>query len=136
MEFKALNRAVRVSMIGYSLPHQQDRTFCAWTLTAIPTVTSNDYTNCPISSRFHLVRLQSLDAYRGLIMIALAFNGFGLAATADKFLVDNPNSVFWKNVRYQFSHVEWRGCAFDNRSTRLMITLGIQVMMVLIDMNV
>src|SRR4051794_28310272 len=27
-------------------------------------------------------RLQSLDAYRGLIMITLAFNGFGLATTA------------------------------------------------------
>lgn len=57
-------------------------------------------------------RLQSLDAYRGLIMVALAFNGFGLAATARNHLSDNPGSAFWQAVHHQFEHVEWAGGGF------------------------
>lgn len=56
-------------------------------------------------------RLVSLDAYRGLIMIALAFNGFGLMKTAQLHLDQQP-SAFWSAVRYQFDHVPWVGCAF------------------------
>ncbi len=37
-------------------------------------------------------RLVSLDTYRGLIMITLAFTGFGLAGTAAKHLEQNPES--------------------------------------------
>jgi len=36
----------------------------------------------PDKKSFLAQRLVSLDVYRGLIMITLAFNGFGLAATA------------------------------------------------------
>jgi heparan-alpha-glucosaminide N-acetyltransferase len=57
-------------------------------------------------------RLLSLDVYRGLIMITLAFNGFGLAATADRHLKDNKDSSFWQEVKYQFSHAEWVGCGY------------------------
>src|SRR4051794_27792593 len=35
-------------------------------------------------------RLVSLDVYRGLIMVTLAFNGFGLAATATRHLWTQP----------------------------------------------
>src|SRR5436190_198230 len=55
-------------------------------------------------------RLHSLDTYRGLIMVALAFNGFGLAATARNHLRAEGESPFWKAVLFQFDHVEWAGC--------------------------
>lgn len=48
-------------------------------------------------------RLLSLDTYRGLIMMTLAANGFGLAAVASKF----PDSAFWKFIHHQFDHPEW-----------------------------
>ena len=57
-------------------------------------------------------RLQSLDAYRGLIMVSLAFNGFGLAATARNHLKAAPDSGFWASVYHQFEHVEWIGCGY------------------------
>ena len=57
-------------------------------------------------------RLHSLDTYRGLIMVALAFNGFGLAATAQNHLRAEGASPFWEAVFFQFSHVEWVGCGF------------------------
>jgi predicted acyltransferase len=57
-------------------------------------------------------RLVSLDAYRGLIMVALAFEGFGLAATAKKHIDANINPDFWDPILYQFDHVQWVGCAF------------------------
>ena len=58
-------------------------------------------------------RLLSLDAYRGLIMITLAANGFGLAATAARHLQGGEaNPEFWQAVRYQFDHVEWTGCGY------------------------
>jgi predicted acyltransferase len=64
-------------------------------------------------------RLQSLDVYRGLIMVALAFNGFGLLATArlhvaaaGKGQVAQDAVPFWEDVRYQSDHVEWVGCGF------------------------
>jgi predicted acyltransferase len=57
-------------------------------------------------------RLLSLDAYRGLIMVTLAFNGFGLAGTALKHLEQDPSSSFWANVHYQFEHVNWTGCGY------------------------
>lgn len=56
-------------------------------------------------------RLQSLDAYRGLIMISLAFVGFGLSATAQNHLQRDPDSSFWHAVSVQFGHAEWVGCS-------------------------
>lgn len=73
-------------------------------------------------------RLLSLDAYRGLIMISLAFNGFGLAKTAVERLKSSPNSAFWEQVRYQFSHVEWLGCGFwDMIQPSFMFMVGVSM---------
>jgi predicted acyltransferase len=52
-------------------------------------------------------RLVSLDAYRGLTMLAMASGGLALARVASNF----PDSRFWQVVGYQFEHVEWVGCA-------------------------
>jgi heparan-alpha-glucosaminide N-acetyltransferase len=57
-------------------------------------------------------RLVSLDVYRGLIMITLAFNGFGLAATARNHLRTDPDSTAWATVFHHFEHVEWTGCGY------------------------
>ncbi len=73
-------------------------------------------------------RLLSLDAYRGLIMISLAFGGFGLARTARAFLKANPDSWFWEAVRYQFSHVEWVGCGYwDLIQPSFMFMVGVSM---------
>lgn len=57
-------------------------------------------------------RLVSLDAYRGLIMVALAFNGFGLYQTATLHRQAQGDTLLWRALRYQFSHTEWTGCSF------------------------
>jgi len=57
-------------------------------------------------------RLYSLDAYRGLIMITLAFSGFGLAATAVNHLKAEGNAPLWQAVYHQFEHAEWVGCGY------------------------
>lgn len=73
-------------------------------------------------------RLQSLDAYRGLIMVALAFNGFGLAATATNHLAEAPGSAFWRAVHHQFEHVEWIGCGFwDLIQPSFMFMVGVSM---------
>jgi heparan-alpha-glucosaminide N-acetyltransferase len=73
-------------------------------------------------------RLQSLDVYRGLIMVALAFNGFGLAATAGNHLESAPDSGFWQAVHHQFEHVEWIGCSFwDLIQPSFMFMVGVSM---------
>jgi predicted acyltransferase len=73
-------------------------------------------------------RLLSLDAYRGLIMITLAFDGFGLAATAANVLESRPDSSFWQAVRHQFSHVPWAGCSFwDLIQPSFMFMVGVSM---------
>jgi len=57
-------------------------------------------------------RLHSLDTYRGLIMVTLAFVGFGLADTARKHLRAEGSSRVWEGVYHQFEHVEWVGCGY------------------------
>lgn len=67
-------------------------------------------------------RLGSLDAYRGLVMIALAANGFGLAQTAENF----PGNPAWDKIGYQFEHVEWVGCAcWDMIQPSFMFMVGV-----------
>lgn len=73
-------------------------------------------------------RLQSLDAYRGLIMVALAFNGFGLAATARNHLKAAPDSGFWQAIHHQFEHVEWLGGGFwDLIQPSFMFMVGVSM---------
>jgi heparan-alpha-glucosaminide N-acetyltransferase len=57
-------------------------------------------------------RLLSLDAYRGLIMVTLAFTGFGLADTAKRHIDAGIAPDFWSAVHYQFDHAQWVGCGY------------------------
>lgn len=57
-------------------------------------------------------RLLSLDAYRGFIMICLAFDSFGLAKSALLHLKVNPDSTWWRFVYSQWEHGEWVGWGF------------------------
>lgn len=73
-------------------------------------------------------RLQSLDVYRGLIMISLACNGFGLAATARNHLKADPDSGFWGLVLHQFEHAEWRGGGYwDLIQPSFMFMVGVSM---------
>lgn len=73
-------------------------------------------------------RLQSLDAYRGAIMISLAFGGFGLAETANRHLQANGNSQFWSMVAFQFEHVPWVGCTYwDLIQPSFMFMVGVSM---------
>lgn len=69
-------------------------------------------------------RLGSLDAYRGLVMVALAARGFGIHATAEHF----PENAAWQAVGYQFEHVPWVGCAFwDLIQPSFMFMVGVSL---------
>lgn len=82
----------------------------------------------PSSPTAGAARLQSLDAYRGLIMVALAFNGFGLAATARNHLNATPDSGLWRAVYHQFEHAEWAGGGFwDLIQPSFMFMVGISM---------
>jgi predicted acyltransferase len=73
-------------------------------------------------------RLRSLDAYRGLIMILLAFVGFGLAKTASLHLEQNPDSRIWSAIEYQFEHVPWVGCViWDMIQPSFMFMVGVSM---------
>lgn len=52
-------------------------------------------------------RLQSLDAYRGLVMFAIASSGLGIHAAAQHI----PDSRVWSVLALQTEHVPWVGCA-------------------------
>ncbi len=67
-------------------------------------------------------RLVSLDAYRGLTMLAMASGGLGLHQVANRF----PDSDFWKFIGYEFEHVEWIGCAlWDLIQPSFMFMVGV-----------
>ena len=69
-------------------------------------------------------RLASMDAYRGFVMVCLAANGFGLAATSKNF----PDCSIMQAVGYQFEHVPWVGCAFwDLIQPSFMFLVGVAV---------
>lgn len=73
-------------------------------------------------------RLKSLDAYRGLIMVTLAFGGFGLASTAGLQLKINPDSQFWKVVQDQCTHAQWTGCRYwDMIQPSFMFMVGVSM---------
>ncbi len=73
-------------------------------------------------------RLLSLDAYRGLIMVSLAFNGFGLAATARNHLKTDPDSGLWRAIYYQFEHVDWTGGGYwDLIQPSFMFMVGVSM---------
>jgi len=53
------------------------------------------------------VRLASVDAYRGLVMMLMASEGLGLGAVA----AAHPDSGFWRFLAGQVEHVQWVGCS-------------------------
>jgi heparan-alpha-glucosaminide N-acetyltransferase len=71
-------------------------------------------------------RLVSLDAYRGLTMLAMASGGLGLYRVAEKMKESGNESTFWNVVGYQFEHVEWVGCAaWDLIQPSFMFMVGV-----------
>lgn len=67
-------------------------------------------------------RLVSLDAYRGLTMVAMASGGLGLHQVSKNF----PDSPFWDAVGYHFEHAEWIGCAtWDLIQPSFMFMVGV-----------
>lgn len=73
-------------------------------------------------------RLKSLDTYRGLIMVTLAFGGFGLGATAALQLRTNPGSQLWQIVQDQFAHAQWAGCRlWDMIQPSFMFMVGVSL---------
>lgn len=73
-------------------------------------------------------RLVSLDVYRGVIMILLASEAFGIADTAKKILADSPDSSLWQNILYQFSHVPWGGITiWDMIQPSFMFMVGVSM---------
>lgn len=52
-------------------------------------------------------RLVSLDAFRGLIMLTLAANGFGLLGLAREKLKSEPDSKVWQFVKFHTDHPPW-----------------------------
>jgi len=73
-------------------------------------------------------RLKSLDAYRGLIMITLAFGGFGLASTAGLQLKISPESQFWTIVQNHCVHAQWIGCrCWDMIQPSFMFMVGVSM---------
>jgi len=73
-------------------------------------------------------RLKSLDAYRGLIMVVLAFGGFGLAGTAGLQLNTNPDSQVWAIVQNQLVHAQWAGCrCWDMIQPSFMFMVGVSL---------
>jgi heparan-alpha-glucosaminide N-acetyltransferase len=69
-------------------------------------------------------RLVSLDAYRGLTMLAMASDGLALHAVANsQQLRENPT---WQTIGYQFEHVDWVGCAaWDLIQPSFMFMVGV-----------
>jgi predicted acyltransferase len=56
-------------------------------------------------------RLVSLDAYRGLTMLAMASGGLGLHTVSQNLRAAGQDSRLWNFIGYQFEHVEWIGCS-------------------------
>jgi len=53
------------------------------------------------------VRLVSVDAYRGVVMLLMASEGLGISKVAEQL----SNSGLWQLLRFQTDHVTWTGCA-------------------------
>lgn len=69
-------------------------------------------------------RLQSLDAYRGFVMLAMASAGLGIPQVAKSY----PESGMWQAAAYQFDHVAWTGCSFwDLIQPSFMFIVGVAI---------
>jgi heparan-alpha-glucosaminide N-acetyltransferase len=76
-------------------------------------------------------RLVSLDAYRGLTMLAMASGGLGLHRVAENLheqaaKANLPDSSLWQAIGYQFEHVPWVGCSlWDLIQPSFMFMVGV-----------
>src|SRR4051794_30752290 len=68
--------------------------------------TSGDAESAVASEIARPARLISLDTYRGLVMLLMASEGFGLIEVAKHF----PESGVWRELARQSDHVRWQGC--------------------------
>ncbi|WP_298864936.1 DUF5009 domain-containing protein [uncultured Gimesia sp.] len=83
-------------------------------------------------------RLVSLDAYRGLVMLAMVSGGLAVASVVRKSpeILDQYNGTdwesswkyLWQTLSYQLSHVEWTGTAFwDLIQPSFMFMVGVSM---------
>lgn len=89
------------------------------------------------SSSGQSVRLMSVDAYRGFVMLAMASAGMGFATVArnpdvmNRFQGTDSDGAWqflWRTLSYQFSHVDWTGCSFwDLIQPSFMFLVGVAV---------
>ena len=69
-------------------------------------------------------RLQSLDAFRGLIMLFMASSGLGLPKVAEAF----PDSPLWQALKFHTTHALWiGGGAWDMIQPCFMFMVGVAV---------
>jgi len=67
-------------------------------------------------------RLQSLDAFRGAVMLLMASSGFGIPQVAKAF----PESPVWQFFGHQCEHAAWRGCTlWDLIQPAFMFMVGV-----------
>jgi len=67
-------------------------------------------------------RLQSLDAFRGAVMLLMASSGFGIPQVAKAF----PESPIWQLLGRQCEHAAWRGCTlWDLIQPAFMFMVGV-----------
>jgi len=67
-------------------------------------------------------RLNSLDAYRGFVMLLMASEGLGITQVARTF----KESGFWQFLAYQTDHVQWTGCSlWDLIQPSFMFMVGV-----------
>ena len=72
------------------------------------------------------VRLVSLDAYRGFVMLLMASGGLGIAAAAARVPDGSAVSPAWRFLAHQVDHVEWTGCVlWDLIQPSFMFIVGV-----------
>jgi heparan-alpha-glucosaminide N-acetyltransferase len=59
------------------------------------------------SPAFPRIRLTSLDAYRGFVMLLMASEGLGIGEVAK----EHGSSGVWQYLKFQVDHVQWVGCS-------------------------
>jgi heparan-alpha-glucosaminide N-acetyltransferase len=70
------------------------------------------------------LRLSSLDAFRGFVMLSMASSGLGLPQVAKHF----PDNPVWQFLGTQFRHSPWVGCTFwDLIYPGFVFTVGVSI---------
>jgi len=76
----------------------------------IEALSRNDSTPDTDKANSHAVRLTSLDAFRGVVMLLLipdVYGGFSFYQMARRF----PEDTIWSFLARPFTHVQWTGCS-------------------------